>query len=320
VSSWRRPGPITPGLIRCAKAVDQRLSTDAPRRMGPGLRQDDVDRVCAPFPIRFSNSTREAFEVTSPRSSRGEVEICDSEFRVRGSIRGLCALRQPLTIADAPHRRSSSKNGGRRPPEPLPAKGGARETRERGSAFSRHGIAPELFCEPPSKIRGRRECRERVAPAAACATKSTRVSNHRYAAICRHSLRNGFTAYIVLSLVTGLFCHHHSRDNPATLAPASGRQDHTPSPSASVSLASRHRCVHRIPLPTSVTTAKRPSCENGTVRTLRLIWVSEKAKYFLRGGWTGFCAREVICPSGKSVEHFYRHISTSARWEMTFPT
>ena len=30
--------------------------------------------------------------------------------------------------------------------------------------------------------RGRRECRERSAPAAACATKSTRVSNHRYAA------------------------------------------------------------------------------------------------------------------------------------------
>jgi hypothetical protein len=29
--------------------------------------------------------------------------------------------------------------------------------------------------------------------------------------------------------------------------------------------------------------------------------VSEKAKYFSRRGWTGFCARQVICPTGKSL-------------------
>src|ERR1700688_1204656 len=48
------------------------------------------------------------------------------------------------------------------------------------------------------------------------------------------------------------------------LAPASGRQDHTISPSALASLVLRRYRVHRIPLPTSVTTAKRPSCESGT--------------------------------------------------------
>jgi len=53
------------------------------------------------------------------------------------------------------------------------------------------------------------------------------------------------------------------------------------------------------PCPTSVTIAIRPSDRAGTVRTLRLIRASEKAKYFLRGGWTGFCAREVICPTGR---------------------
>src|SRR6516225_6825335 len=43
------------------------------------------------------------------------------------------------------------------------------------------------------------------------------------------------------------------------LAPAKGRQDHTPSPSATCR-ARRTRCrVHRIPLPTLVTIAKRPS-------------------------------------------------------------
>jgi hypothetical protein len=63
----------------------------------------------------------------------------------------------------------------------------------------------------PQEIRGRREDRVPSAPAAACATKSTRVSNHRFTGNIRPSLRNGFTAYFVLSLVTGLFCHHHSQ-------------------------------------------------------------------------------------------------------------
>ena len=36
LSSRRRPGPITTGFSCCAKAVEQRLSTQATRRMGPG--------------------------------------------------------------------------------------------------------------------------------------------------------------------------------------------------------------------------------------------------------------------------------------------
>src|SRR5438309_11367302 len=55
------------------------------------------------------------------------------------------------------------------------------------------------------------------------------------------------TVYFVLSPVTGLFCHRHPRiysssapgraDLPsANLTPASGRQDHTTSPSATTSL------------------------------------------------------------------------------------
>src|ERR1700726_255904 len=42
------------------------------------------------------------------------------------------------------------------------------------------------------------------------------------------------TAYLVLSPGTGLSCPRRSRDKPATLMPASGYQDHTPLPSASV--------------------------------------------------------------------------------------
>ena len=61
--------------------------------------------------------------------------------------------------------------------------------------------------------------------------------------------RNGFTAYFVLSPVTGLFCHRRLRTDvvsapgradpiSATLTPASGRQDHTTSPYVATSLVS----------------------------------------------------------------------------------
>jgi len=40
--------------------------------------------------------------------------------------------------------------------------------------------------------------------------KAHERSHHRYTAISRHSLRDGFTAYSVLSPVTGLSCHRHS--------------------------------------------------------------------------------------------------------------
>ena len=88
------------------------------------VRQDDVDGVSQPFPIRFSKSTREAFEVTSPRSSRGEVEICGTRISGEGLYPGAPNLRiEPLT-------------------PPSPRKNGARETRERGSAFSRRELRP----------------------------------------------------------------------------------------------------------------------------------------------------------------------------------
>jgi hypothetical protein len=48
----------------------------------------------------------------------------------------------------------------------------------------------------------------------------------------RPSLRNGFTTYIVLSLVTGFLATIACGFLTANLTPASGRQDHTTSPSA----------------------------------------------------------------------------------------
>jgi hypothetical protein len=63
----------------------------------------------------------------------------------------------------------------------------------------------------------------------------------------RPSLRNGFTAYSALSPVTGFVATVAMQIAPHNLTPASGRQDHTISPSASAALVSRSTCVHRIP-------------------------------------------------------------------------
>jgi hypothetical protein len=86
----------------------------------------------------------------------------------------------------------------------------------------------------------------------------------------RHSPRNGFNAYIVLSPVTGLSCHRRRRSCLHRLdssVGASGPHDFAVrlQHHSSVDIA----CIHRIPLPTFVTTAKRPSCGNGTGRMCR---------------------------------------------------
>ena len=84
-----------------------------------------------------------------------------------------------------------------------------------------------------------------MAPAASCAlvvVESTRVTTSTPESPDIPA-RNGFTAYVVLSPVTGLVCHRHQRIKvlslpgradltSANLTPASGRQDHTTSPSA----------------------------------------------------------------------------------------
>ena len=73
-----------------------------------------------------------------------------------------------------------------------------------------------------------------------------------------------FSAYVrALPGVRAFLATVASEKASADLIPASGDQDHTSSPSASATLVSRDQCVHRIPLPTSVTIAKRPSCGAG---------------------------------------------------------
>src|ERR1700752_996337 len=103
-------------------------------------------------------------------------------------------------------------------------------------------------------------------PGARCAPRS-RVqdgveSAHEHTGhtgITRHSPRNGFTAYFVLSPAIGLSCHRRLRKFLfASLTPASRRQDHTTSPSARAPFVHGTSRVHRIP-PRVDDVAQRPS-------------------------------------------------------------
>jgi hypothetical protein len=109
-----------------------------------------------------------------------------------------------------------------------------------------------------------------LAPMVRVQQKSTR-QNHR----CGRS--SGLPCAMVLRLIRDLPGDHAWLPPSsarrvsvfANLTPASERQDHTTSPSAPPPLVAQQlrpaMCVHRIPLPTSVTIASRPSygCETG---------------------------------------------------------
>src|SRR5215212_8035240 len=173
--------------------------------------------------------------------------------------------------------------------------------------------------------RGRRECRVRAAPAVSRAkSKSTRGRHHRFTGAVRHSPRNGFNGLLRDLPGDRLDYHRHLADK-ALSAPgradiasakldagieASGPHDFTVrnnivrlrardrswvGPRPAIPIARRRRRVHRIPCPTSVTIAKRPSVWDGMPRVVELIWVRGEAEYFCEWGWT---ACPLICPSG----------------------
>jgi hypothetical protein len=111
---------------------------------------------------------------------------------------------------------------------------------------SRDALRPRLCNEPAQKIRGRGERRVPAAPAAPCAkVESTRVLTADTPEHPAFPHAMVLTVYSVISPVTGLVCHRHRRNEAsprspvgqeapsANLTPASGRQDHTASPSAS---------------------------------------------------------------------------------------
>jgi len=132
---------------------------------------------------------------------------------------------------------------------------------------------------PPSSFRGRRECPASDAPAAACAEiveLSTRVRQVT-------PETSGIPRAMVYGLFRNLpgdraFLSPSLADIAANLTPASRRQDHTTSPSASA-LSSRAPLASTASRPAFVTIASRPSVWDGTVADIKLIWVRWQAQF-----------------------------------------
>ena len=113
------------------------------------------------------------------------------------------------------------------------------------------------------------------------------------------------TAYFALSPVTGLSCHRRPQETCKKLASreldasvgASGPHDFAVRLGAARPrkvFARRRQNVHRIPRPTSVTIATRPSCGCGTAKMLAVIW-----------------GKDQCCP--------LRHIGTTGKWSGLSP-
>src|SRR5271169_6461607 len=125
----------------------------------------------------------------------------------------------------------------------------------------------------PSINRGRREYRVRAAPIASRA----KVKKHDELVTTGPTPSTGIpcamvlTTYIVLSPVTGLFCHRRSRGLlRESLTPASGCQDHTILPYAGSALVSRAVASTASRTQRSVTIAIRPSREDGMAGVINL--------------------------------------------------
>src|SRR6202166_4520666 len=128
----------------------------------------------------------------------------------------------------------------------------------------------------------------RAAPAVSCA----RMHKKTHTSIQVQRTQSGFPCAVVYGLFRALpgdraFLPPSSLRSLLlkNLTPASGRQDHTTLPSASSAFVSRAISVHRIPLPTSVTIAIRPSCGGGTTGRDHNFRFSER-EIFLRGELT----------------------------------
>src|SRR4029077_11205826 len=151
------------------------------------------------------------------------------------------------------------------------------------SAFPRRD-SPELCRnDSPRKQRAWGMPGARCTRSRACSVVNTRVSHHGCTGTPGIPARNGFNGFLrALPGDRALLSPSSADMYSANLTPASRRQDHTTSPSASARFVKRAARVHRIPCPTSVTIAKRPSVWDGMARLLKLIWGKREGKYFCK--------------------------------------
>jgi hypothetical protein len=130
-------------------------------------------------------------------------------------------------------------------------------------------------------------------------------SHHRFSQINRRSLRDGFNGFLRALPGDRAFLPPSSADRSAHLAPASGRQNHATSPSASTPLGAQQMrpalSVHCYPAPNDRDDRKPPLLLARNERILDLIWVSGEAKYFRYDGWTCFLRMRGGSPDERST-------------------
>jgi hypothetical protein len=154
--------------------------------------------------------------------------------------------------------------------------------------------APELLHESVAQRgRGAALRRERGMPGArctrsrACRIGSTRVSHHEFTGITRHSRTRwcyslfralpGDRARLSPSSAKSACRARQGRHRSFTnLTPASGRQDHTTSPSARLRSRQSRNSRPSHPSLTFVTIAKRPFVWAGMAKDMQVIWVKRK--------------------------------------------
>jgi hypothetical protein len=156
--------------------------------------------------------------------------------------------------------------------------------------LSRNASAPESWVRSApgnSEGVGNAGCSSRTRSLAWEKKNHTSKSTARSRIIPAFPHANGFTVSFVLSLVNRALLPPSpariARSILADLTPASRRQDHTTSPSATRALVIRTCRVHRIPHPTFVTIAKRPSCGAGRGRYASDLGEARREIFFQRG-------------------------------------
>src|ERR1700736_5234364 len=98
--------------------------------------------------------------------------------------------------------------------------------------------------------------------------------------------RNGFNGFLRALPGDRAFLSPASALLLADLTPASRRQDHTTSPSASAPFVNPRCSRPPNPAPRSPRSRYAPVGDE-TAKLLNLIWVSREGKYFCNWGWTG---------------------------------
>ena len=139
---------------------------------------------------------------------------------------------------------------------------------------------------PPFQNKGRRECRAPDAPRGLVCNGSVRSAHEHtgHTGITRHSPRNGFNGYFVISPVLRAFWPPSPALLLADLTPASGCQDHTTSHVRINTVRYRRIRVHRIPS-RGRDDRDSPLCWDGTAANIAVICTSEKQNIFSQ--WAG---------------------------------